>query len=86
MRTVTVSTSNGRTLTTDNPFELSERLRLWGVRAPHVVVALVMRDRIEEAGNAVAADEINFAAAGPSAPAYVVPVDPADATQCDSCQ
>lgn len=116
MFTITISTADGRSVTSDDAKTLMNRIQSWNGAKPmrtadrdrlYFLGQALREERIKDAGDIAGTLGLNFA----FAPArqqdayeriteaelndptrdfmideFSVPVDPADATQCDACQ
>jgi hypothetical protein len=96
MLTITLSDTEGHTITTHDAadlerFALRHGSTLDSDRLPELAMLLYIAasERPSLAGSAANALGLNFSFSYQPVPAretYLVPVDPADATQCESCQ
>jgi hypothetical protein len=101
MFTVTISTADGKSITSDDAGWLVLRVCTWlgftptrplGRRDKELVdtLSLALRqNRLKDAGHVADELGLNFAFAVPNDSDrhdYYVPVDPADATICESCE
>jgi hypothetical protein len=105
MTTWTISTTDGRTVTSSNTAELRQAVCGWFPAMPGVQIATAMKlmldairkGHVHDAGTWADVLELNLAWAPgshrPAEPAvsaelagYLVPVDPAEATNCEACQ
>lgn len=73
MRKVTVSTPAGRTITTDRPELLRDQLRRWGTPSPYRIIEQIEAGRMQNAGNMLAREGLNFAFAGEPLPGFEIP-------------
>jgi hypothetical protein len=96
MLTITLSDTEGNTITSNHPDELADFYAFYGEfdvtdvdRSSTVFEDDLRAGRLDRAGILAYGHHLMFSFAyspDPARATYLVPVDPADATQCESCQ